>query len=231
MNKEEEKHLINKIKFKAPFSRLKNITYTEQPDLICNLNNNIIGIEITECFQDDTIKGSKLKESRSFKNKIGKKLIEIIKLDIPFHLTIDIDKKINLKNNQLESFINDLKKTIENKIDIIHNNTLITIDEDIIYANGVKSIDLFFTNDLKTNSYGETDYGKLSVFTNMNLNYILNKKESKLIKYASCDEYWLVIREGDMIAASFSKIDLKPYLTKFDRIFMYRIFKDELLEL
>ena len=37
-------------------------------------------------------------------------------------------------------------------------------------------------------------------------------------KYENCDEYWLLIREGDMTAASFSKIKidiLKRNLQKF----------------
>ena len=88
-----------------------------------------------------------------------------------------------------------------------------------------------FTNDLYNNYFGESDYGTLPNFTNKQLSFILNKKEEKLKKYELCDEYWLLIREGDMIAASFSKIKLNNFEANFNRIFIYRIFNNELVEL
>ena len=50
-------------------------------------------------------------------------------------------------------------------------------------------------------------------------------------KYENCDEYWLLIREGDMTAASFSIIKIDYFETNFTKVYMYRIFKNELIEL
>ncbi|WP_159950566.1 hypothetical protein [Polaribacter septentrionalilitoris] len=231
MNKKEEKLLIEKVKLFTPFSKLENVRFTEQPDLIANLNSKKIGIEITECFQDDSLKGSDLKKFRSFKRKIGRLLTNNITYKIPYHLFIDIDKNLNIKSNEHELLLQKTKRFLDNNINEVQNNKVFDFGEQEINIKGIININLFFTNDLPNNFFGESDYGIIPKFTNQQLNFILNKKDKKLKKYQNCDEYWLLIREGDMTAASFSKIKIDYFETNFTKVFMYRIFKNELIEL
>jgi hypothetical protein len=231
MDKREEKLLIEKVRIFKPFSNLKNIKFIEQPDLIANLNSKKIGIEITECFQDDSIGGSDLKKFRSFKSKIGKLFINNITYSIPYHLFIDMNKNFKLKSNEYELLLQRTRRFLDNNISGIQNNKFFDFSEQEINIEGITNINLFFTNDLPKNSFGESDYGTIPKFTNEHLSFILNRKKEKLKKYENCDEYWLLIREGDMTAASFSKIKIDYFETNFTKVYMYRIFKNELIEL
>jgi hypothetical protein len=73
------------------------------------------------------------------------------------------------------------------------------------------------------------------VIRDLTLEYIqpiLSQKEMKIKKFKPCDKYWLVIREGNYFAGSFSKLKIEiPIDTTFDKVFLIRTFIDELIEL
>ena len=228
MNPQEEKLLFKKVKNRSDFRDLDRVTYTDKPDVIAYLKTKKIGIEITECFQDDNGKGSKLREIRSFKNKVGNSLIYKLNDIKPcFHLSLDIN--VYVSNDGFNLLILRTEKFLRDKINKPQNNTSINFNSNEIEIEGLERISLFFTSDLNKSFFGESDYGGLPLFTNKSLNTILNKKEQKIKGYCHCDEYWLLIREGDMIAGSFSKIELEDFNSIYSKIFMYRIFSDELI--
>lgn len=127
--------------------------------------------------------------------------------------------------------VNEISDLIRDEIDCPKNNGDYYLSHDKLKHTILERVSLFFTRDLNQNRYGESDYGVVPPFTNRDMDVILNKKEDKLLNYKKCDEYWLVIREGDMLPASFANINLKEVKSSFDKIFMYRIFNNTLVTL
>ena len=230
MNKLEEELLFKKVKNKPFFNDLNKVNYSDKPDVIAYSKSKKIGIEITECFQDDTRKGSKLRETRSFKNKIGNSLTDRLKDIRPcFHLSIDIN--ITTSQNKYDLLIDKTVKIIKEKIKDRRNNKPKYISSFELQELGFEKISMFFSNDIDNSYFGESDYGFLPNFTDYNLNLILNKKEKLIVNYINCDEYWLLIREGDMIPGSFGDVKINKVNSIFEKIFMYRISQDKLIQL
>ncbi len=230
MNRKEESLLIKKIVAKKYFKDLTNISHSDKPDIVANFKDKLIGIEITECFQDDLGSGSELRKKRGFKNKIGNALIEKLNDLRPcFHLSLDID--ITIPQNKFNKLIEQIELLLRNKIKAPKNNTPLEFSSFEFNTLGFNRISMFFTDDLDKSYFGESDYGGIPNFTNHNLDIIINKKEQLIPNYQPCDEFWLLIREGDMIAGSFSEIKLSDVSSIFKKIFMYRIFSDKLIEI
>jgi len=61
---------------------------------------------------------------------------------------------------------------------------------------------------------------------------ILKQKEQKLPKYLTCNEYWLLIKEGNYYAGSFEEIQINfPIESSFTKVFLVRMNRHEVVQL
>ena len=131
----------------------------------------------------------------------------------------------------MEGFKDRLLKDWHNK----HIKTEPTIEELNAYRLLPKEIDRIRLSHFKKQTfsyYSENEGGSVSDLTDTHLLYVIREKEKKLLKYKNCDEYWLLITEGNFHAGSFDNITAsKIDKTSFDRIFLLREGKNELITL
>jgi hypothetical protein len=61
---------------------------------------------------------------------------------------------------------------------------------------------------------------------------IILKKDKLINKYQECDDYWLIIKEGNYYAGSFGEIELLlPIESRFDKVFLYRSAMSQVIQL
>ena len=218
-----------------------NVEFDDKPDVILTvLTGKTIGIELTECIYDESL----MRESE-YQIKFNEKVIAQLGCIMPFkfHLDIDLDKAKALKQNQIESTIEEIIKIcmIEfgdlepyeckdvEQLDVDWNEAPLHIQKHFFdqgyrkLPKGISRIQMSRYDILEKSRHPESKGGVVPDFTDDNLDSILIKKNKALINYKACDQHWLVIGEGADFYSYINNVRIeKEFETKFDKIFMYR---------
>lgn len=108
---------------------------------------------------------------------------------------------------------------------------IITIDNHGQLPNEIVSACLSYSRKFTASIYIPSEFGSVSNLTSDHLERILVQKEEAKKGYKICDEYWLLIKEGNFYAGSFDNIDInKKVKTSFDKVFVYRSFIPEIIK-
>ena len=95
----------------------------------------------------------------------------------------------------------------------------------------IDSINFFHYPSLQTPFFSQSASGVMPDLTLQHLQVILNKKHEALMQYRHCHEHWLLIEEGTFLSDSFGDISIEDFETDFQKVFLYRHAKGEIVEL
>lgn len=207
-----------------------DIEESESPDFLIHTNGEIVGIEIAEIFQDSHLsKSSKLKQREIIQGGFGNTLLELLKSKLKRKTSFMLDIEFSIHHLFTKAQVNDLiNQCWIPCMEVLWNNEVgfTRIEND--GENLPKEINSIFIR-LSKNGY-EPFYcnnqgGGVDNLRFGHLERTLKKHEEALIKYKNCDEYWLIIREGNYYAGSFGEIDMNitiPINSCFDKVFIFR---------
>lgn len=234
MTSKEEKYILKQFKTCYKSFPEGKIQKSEKPDFLIQTAKKKIGLELTEIFQDSHNGYSKYQQRSSDRHKFTKKLIlELQKyVDFTFHISIHFSDFIHVqKAKEKEVVMQAFKATINQLIQLknmqgglIENFRKLPIEIDSIRIGRFDGLD---------ESYDEKpDGGVVSEMTNVHIEPVILKKDEKLENYQECDEYWLLIKEGNYYAGTFSDIKIDyPINSNFSKVFLFRTNKLEIIEL
>lgn len=205
-----------------------DISHLESPDFLINTGDEKIGVEITRLFPDKSPGegGSKGMKEEKYRENFGKELLEKIEplFEDKISLYISYYSKIPLNDSILSSCVYEIEKHKQG------NNLPISFYHPDYYS-GIISINIekscSDTSSIRyTSSYVPSDIEKELILQ------IVNSKEAKLedqYRDKKYNQYWLLIAEGKGISDSANVINVEKIDSKFDKVFVYRIWKKELL--
>jgi hypothetical protein len=252
----EELRFLEQVKEIFPGFPPGQFVKTEAPDFVLTSSDDLtIGIEITKIFKDLESGQSELKKKASFKNLINEGVLAIIKKNHEKGIAFDIDLKdeFAFRSNQRDQLIRELADIVLEEFTALKKNydhlSLEHIDLDLSspeyaavksiilargYRNfppGVKDMSLSRFDGITT-FYMESGGGVVPDLTMESLTLALEPKEKKLPTYKTCDLQWLIIVEGHDFTGYFSDINIPiPIASAFDRVILYRQFKQECIQL
>lgn len=205
----------------------------DKPDYVLHCSDKTIGIEITQVFIDNQYEiKSKEKEKESLQNELGNILCSKFEsiMDFKFVLTIQFSKETLSKKNfksiisVCETYLKTLNfSEIEGDIFEVFNWGFLPKEIDTLQFCKFPS--------LEQSIFSEIAGGIVPNLTTNYLAPILNKKNNLLEQYQPCDEFWLLIIEGTSYSDGFDQIQIDEFQTKFNKVFLYRHFKKQVIEL
>ena len=234
MTSKEEKYILEQFKTCYKSFPKGEVKKSEKPDFLIQTAGKKIGIELTEIFQDSYNGHSKYQQRFSDRKKFTEKLIPELQkfVDFTFHISIHFSDFIHLKKSKEKELLLKAFKACVNHLIQLKNMQGVLIEDFRKLPEEINSIHIGRFDGL-AESYDEMpDGGAVSNMTNAHIAPIISKKEKKLKKYQVCDEHWLLIKEGNYYAGTFSDIKIDyPIITNFSKIFLFRINKSEIIEL
>ena len=203
----------------------------ESPDFVINDNGNIIGIEIAEVYQDSHIDaGSELKRQEVSENRFEKRLLNAIEKYTQKNiiLSVDFSSHHSFSVNQIDGLVYQCTPHV---LEFILNHdegwTRIVNHPSMRRFPLPKEIDSIYIQLLSPDipSFNaQSQGGTVSNLEYIHIEQTLLKHEKAMDKYKICNEYWLVIREGNYYAGSFNNVVIEtPISSKFDKVFIARI--------
>jgi hypothetical protein len=217
--------------------------------LLTTLSGEKIGIELTEVFHN-----VEAKRISSETYKFTGLVLEKLKKHLPFSFSIDIDldKKKGVPKPTLKETVSETVNFCVNEfadlMDYEHRvltNIEINLDrvdasfKDVILSRGYRNLpkgvekvamSRYDSVSESWNSQGEG--GPVPHFTDEYLRAILTKKEEKLKKYKPCNQFWLVIKEGNYYSGTFHNIQIStPADSSYHKIFICRVSNHDIIEL
>lgn len=241
MNRYQEKVLFERFKSsykKYPTTIKEIVDNQDKPDsVIITANNEKIGIEMTEAFQDnDNTKssGSDLKETENLYQNIGNSIVSEVAKYSPekFHLDISFQSNATFQKQRKKKIINELSTLIIKYLPLLEPKKPLVVSDFTKLPEGTIDFCILTHPKIPKSYFGNSHSGALRDLTNKHIEIILNDKDKAIEEYEKCDEHWLVIKIGHFLAGSFAKnrID-KSFDTKFDKIFIQDIQRSETVEL
>lgn len=248
MTKSQEEYLF--LKFQETYKHMPAGThqFDDKPDVVFTTQaGKVIGIELTECIYDELL----MKESE-YQIKFNEKVISQLEVKMPFkfHLDIDLDSKIPLKQNQIEHTIKGIieicirefgnlnpyeSKNVE-QLDVDWNEAPSQIQQHFLelgyrkLPKGIARIQMSRYDFLEKSRHPESKGGVVPDFTTEHLNFILKKKNKAFLNYKVCDEQWLVIGEGSDFYSYINNVRIEnEFDSKFDKIFMHRAWPSQVI--
>jgi hypothetical protein len=249
MTPEEEQFVIDE--FKELYTDFPSGTIASAnpplPDfLLTTQAGKKIGIEITEAVNsEEEIK------YLAFRYKITDLVLEKLKNILPFRFALSIytDNNKVIKSNEINKTVNDIVNICVEETNTIQDLELIELEnfeEDIcsyppdvqgmILRKGLRDLP-FGINEITLHRFDVADEswntksGGMVVppFTDEIMYEIISEKEEKLLSYAKCAEYWLIIWERGFGFSYYHDVIIEsPVKSKFDKVFLVRTFSHEI---
>lgn len=222
--------------------------FDDKPDVVFTTSTGeLIGIELTECIYNEDL----MKESE-YQIRFNERVIEKLEdqMSFKFHLDVDLDNKMPLRRNQVESTINEIievcvrefgdlnqyeSKSVE-QLDVDWDEAPLHIQQHFLdrgyrkLPKGISRIQMSRHDILEKSRHPESKGGVVPDFTDDILEFILKKKNKALVNYKDCDQHWLVIGEGADFYSYMNNIRIeREFETKYDKIFMYRRWNSDVI--
>jgi hypothetical protein len=218
-----------------PRKDLKIIAKQESPDFIISLDGNKIGVEITEVFQDSNLGDSKMQQYSSVAGEFGDELIYLIQphVDYRFSIGVNLDTNFPLKKSTRKSVLQRTADICVAAMMGLSNHQHIDLENyyDSL-PDEVKDIHIYRFDEMPESINSKPEGGTVATLTIAYIQPILTRKERKLHNYTTCDNQWLVIREGNYYAGSFSELSIDlPIKSRFDKVYLLRSRTRELIDL
>lgn len=214
---------------------ISSYTKVESPDYIINLKKRKVGLELTEIFQDSGEKFSELQRKSSDWKTFTEEFITELQplIDFKFMVGIHFSSVHSIKKSEKNHLILKLVAICAPKLVKLQNKEHVDIDYYDDIPEQIDSLHFSRFDGLSESMNYQPEGGTVRELTSELLQTIIDKKQNKLPTYSTCDEYWLLIREGNYYAGSFSDEIEKPLVvySAFDKVFLLRTKKNELIAL
>jgi hypothetical protein len=200
----------------------------ESPDFVFRMNGFRVGLEVTEIYQDILNGNSKLKQQSSFKQKLTAVVISELTKYLPYNFSIDIDLDftVEVKKSEFDSIAKHIADACTPDLIGLKADYGSIECESYRYdlPTCVKDIRVTRIDALNEPHNSQSEGGAVATLNNSHIDFVVRKKELLLEKFNLCDEYWLIIHEGDYFAGSFGSFpELNtPISSKFDKVFLFR---------
>lgn len=250
MTKREEKLVLDK--FKELYCDLPQgeFSHVDSPDFILvTLDRRKIGIELTQAVHSKSAK----RQSSSQIELTDLALKELVS-QLPYHFSLSIKlipgkgvpkpKRKQIVSATVAFCVNEFLDLQNRSFSRVEH---VNVDLDSIlpevrnlmlnkgYRNlpeGIASISLLRYDEHGSSFNSASEAAFIPFFTFERLQERLSDKERKLPKYKPCDAYWLIIWQGAGITGYFKEVEFEnPIQSKFDKVFLIRDFKHELITL
>ena len=217
-----------------PGGPITAFTKHESPDFIVEIEGKRIGIELTEIFQDSTGSHSKLQQRSSdwenFTNQFIRELQPFV--EFTFAIGIHFTESHPIRKARKTKIIEQLISVCVPKLLGLSNRQNVEFDYFDNLPEEIHSIYITRFDGMEASFNYKSEGGSVATLSVEHLLPVLANKEAKLKNYLGCDEYWLVIREGNYYAGSFS--DNQPDISvksSFDQVFLLRTKLNRLIPL
>ena len=207
---------------------------SESPDFIVEKENGKLGIELTEIFQDSDKGNSNYQRRLSDRHSLTSLLIKELQKNVnfTFHVNIHYSDFYHIKKSKKHEIANKLFEICFYNLRELENQKNFMIDDFRILPKEVNSIRIGRYDGLNESFDEMPEGGVVSKMTDLHLYPLIRQKDEKISNYQKCNEYWLVIREGNYYAGTFSEIELNmPVSSQFDKVFLLRTGERLILEL
>lgn len=237
MDREEEKSILNRFQVNYSNFPTGTIDPTDKPDFIV-YGNQKVGIEITQVFQDqDENGGSFIRTMENYKRVLLSDIVKRLKTESFPKCLVSVSFNLPSLSNTVkpkiiaDKCVDDILSNFRNKEIIEH--FYYTVENENHLPKLVECYSLWFDSNLEEIDYVETAGSVGKPLTNIEIQYILDKKERAKADFQFCDTYWLIIKEGSFSADYFPSITVDRSILKstFDKIFVIRQFQSEIIEL
>ena len=207
----------------------------EAPDYIIKLNDRKVGLELTEIFQDSDEKFSELQRNSSDWKTFTEEFITKLQphIDFKFMVGIDFSRFHSIKKSEKHHVVSKLAEVCIPKLMNLQNREHLDLDYNDNVPEQIDSIHFSRYDALPESINYQPEGGTVRELASAVLQTVIDKKDKKLPTYSHCDEYWLLIREGNYYAGSFSDEITEPLVIRstFDKVFLFRTKKNEVISL
>ncbi|MGN7784470.1 hypothetical protein ACTJIJ_08085 [Niabella sp. 22666] len=208
---------------------------TEAPDYIIKLKDLKVGLELTEIFQDSDEKFSELQRNSSDWKTFTEGFITKLQphIDFKFMVGIDFSRFHSIKKSEKHSVLSKLVESCVPKLKGLQNREHLDLDYYDSVPEQIDSVHFSRYDALPESMNYQPEGGTVRELTSAVLQTVIDKKDKKLRTYSPCDEYWLLIREGNYYAGSFSDEIAEPLVitSAYDKVFLFRTRKNEIISL
>ena len=234
MKHSEEARLIEY--FRELYEEFPNglLIHGDSPDIIVDNEGYKVGIELTEIFQDAHLKKSKLKELEAFHSKIGNSLVKRIEELFNYKIVVHLgfNDIVTSKGKKIEDIVS---KCIEASRDELLNLQIskgFNCTDPFLLPASIRRIAIFRFEESFDSYYGQNEGGVVNDLTFTHIKRTMDEKHKKVKLYKDCNEYWLVIKEGNYYAGTFRRMNIMvPIESRFDRVFLLRFKNGEVIRL
>lgn len=221
--------------FQERYCQFQNYDHIDIPDFVVSLNNETIGIEFTEIYNDDKLNGKTLREDEAIKERIvewaRKKAIE--NNVPPLHVNVVFSGSVSKEaESQVKSLLYQIiKDNIPQPGEPI---TLDSMNDDI--DSTFWSIVIFNLKGGKKHVWDYTECSDVETNFSKQLQSKIDSKAEKISKYLmKCNKCWLVIVALGYSGSSFfefsEEMENCTYKSPFDKVFFIEVFSKYFKEL
>ena len=237
--KEEEKQHFNLFKNLFTAFKIENEVHDDKPDFTFINDGKLIGVELANFYRDLTLhSASKSKQLEVSRDRLGDGLVEELKkfADKPFSLGVIFRDSHPIMPNKRKHLIDEW---IPDCAEFILNNNRASYRIENHYQEGcwrysaeILSVSLTVWPSMKHTFYNQNEGGLMPDLEYNQIQPLLLKHHEGLKKYKCCDEQWFVIFQGGRYSNWFDEVKIeKPITSDFDKVFILRDLRKELIEL
>lgn len=235
MTPREEILLLEKFKHLYENFPFGIISHEDAPDIIVTDNDYKIGIELTEIFQDSFRKSSKLKQLQDYHSRIGNLLVREIERIYNYKIVVHLgfnDNNLSDNDKPVNEIVSVCLDVLQHNLRSLQINSYINERDFFTLPSGIRRISVYrFPEDIES-YYGENEGGPVADLEFKHIERIISKKEARRLIYKQCNEYWLVIKEGNYYAGTFNKVNIEiPIKSVFEKVFIVRTKDNTLIQL
>ena len=203
---------------------------SESPDFLIQTKDKIVGIELAEIFQDSHLgKDSKLKQQEVVQGKFGDTLLKLLTSKLErktgFMLSIEFSIHNNFTIKQIQELGDQCWSECMEFIWNSNGGNVRIVNNGENFPKEINSIFIQMSKADYEPMYCNSQGGVVQTLRYEHIERTLQNHEKALKKYKTCDEYWLIIREGNYYAGSFSDIEINietPINSSFNKVFILR---------
>lgn len=228
----------------------KDCEFTDKPDMLIVTPDDRIGVEHTRIYREDPASpsGRQLRPQERIQFQIVQQAFELFRKhsSTPLYLTVMFDEPYNYKTRDASSVATALKRAVLQSMTFIDGGC--TPEQDVLmeswdfqrrgleFPDGVRSFHYRVHRNQEWELWAPS-YGYMVPYLNVSdIEAVIEKKEKLLNSYqARCEKVWLLIAtDAGMRSSHFdipAEVTEYSYPTKFERVFLMRIFHRNLSEL
>lgn len=233
-NEREQYSHILRFKESFPESPKGILCFDDNPDVLVKTSEGILGIEHTRLYWGN------LKEQESLEQRIVDRAKEMYELTggPPLIVNVLFDPKVRLAVKDIDSISASLNRLVCSYVPNVGGRFDLEGWRFVSrgFSTAIMTIFIDRPNNSRETLWGVGRGGAVPDLPTDSIRKSIQDKESKISKYLDkCSKIWLLIVEDGFAPSSYfvipDEVTKKIYKSKFDRIFLFRNFSCEVIEL